>query len=339
MFSVVKDFDSKMNILLLLHHRFKLWQLPEWFVEKLRKDFPDSTIAYRDNYDDVEQVLRDAEIVLTLNLRPDQFKAAKKLKWIHCPAAAVHQLIFPELVNNDVVLTNGARVHGAAVAEHVIALVLALSKNLHLDMRYQAKSVWAQEQVWYARPHPRMVAGATIGLVGLGEIGRGVAKHAAALGMHVIATREHPEKGSPEGVSEVLPSSQLDSLLERSDYVVLAAPVTSTTHALINRERLAKMKPEACLINVGRGQLLDEDALIAALKDHKIGGAALDVFNQEPLPKDSPFWSMENVLISPHTGGLEEKLWERQYDLFSENIRRYTAGQPLLALVNKQNGY
>src|SRR5262249_7384462 len=122
-----------MHLLILLHHRFKLWQVPAWFVEKLRQDFPQCTITHRDTYDDAEKYLRDAEVIFTLSLRPDQFKAAKKLKWIHCPAAAVHLLIFPELLNSEVLLTNSTQVHGATVAEQVIAMVLALSKNLHIS--------------------------------------------------------------------------------------------------------------------------------------------------------------------------------------------------------------
>jgi phosphoglycerate dehydrogenase-like enzyme len=328
-----------MKLLILLYHRFELWQVPAWFVEKLHQEFPALEVSRRNTYDDVAQFLQGAEIVFTLSLRPDQFKAAPRLKWIHCPAAAVHQLIYPELVNSDVVLTNGSQIHGPVVAEHVIALILALSKDLHLAARFQQRHVWGQEEIWNARPRPREVAGATLGLVGLGSIGRDVAKHASALGMKVIATRHDPAKPIPEGVSEVLPADQINSLLARSDYIVLAAPVTAGTERLINRERLLQMKPDACLINVGRGQLVDEAALADALRERRIGGAALDVFEQEPLPKDSPLWDLDNVLITPHTGGLSAKLWERQYDLFSENLRRYLAGRSLLAVVDKQRGY
>jgi phosphoglycerate dehydrogenase-like enzyme len=328
-----------MKILLLLHHRFELWTLPLWFVEKLHQDFPDHEVVYRDNYDGVEEYLRDAEVALTLSLRPDQFKAATKLKWIHCPAAAVHQFGFPEFVNSDVILTNGSTVHAAAVAEHVVALILALSKNLHIGARFQQKHVWGQEQVWYAQPHIRMVAGATLGLIGLGSIGRAVAKHASGLGMRVIAVREHPEKGKAEGVDEVFSPSQLETLLSRSDYVVLATPVTSQTEQLIGAKQLSQMKKDACLINVGRGQLVDESALVSSLRETRIGGAALDVFEEEPLPVDSPLWDLGNVLITPHTGGLEENLWVRQYELFSENLLRYLKHQPLRALVDKREGY
>jgi phosphoglycerate dehydrogenase-like enzyme len=140
-------------------------------------------------------------------------------------------------------------------------------------------------------------------------------------------------------VEQVFAASQLDLLLAQSDYVVLAAPVTSATHNLIDAAGLAQMKPDACLINVGRGQLVDEAALVQALHDNKIGGAALDVFVEEPLPSSSPLWDFENVLITPHTAGLTEQQWERQYALVAENLRRYSNGQPLLAIVDQQKGY
>ncbi len=314
----------------------EMWTIPAWFVEKLRAEFPQIEFSHRNNYDNLEQWVTDVEILFTLSLRPDQFKAAHELKWLHCPAAAVHQFSFPEFVNSDVILTNGRDVHGPVVAEHVMALIFALAKNFHLVARFQQKREWGQEAVWYANPHPRLISGATLGLVGLGSIGRPVARHASALGMHVVATRGNPEKGTVEGVEQVVP---LDQLLARSDYVVLAAPVTAATEYLIGAKQLARMKPEACLINVSRGQLVDDAALTAVLREKKIGGAALDVFESEPLPADSPYWDLENVLITPHTAGLADQLWEREYVLFADNLRRYLAHQPLLALVDKQKGY
>jgi len=157
--------------------------------------------------------------------------------------------------------------------------------------------------------------------------------------MRVIATREYPEKGSPENVEQIFPTSQIDALLCQSDYVILAAPLTSTTRSLMNAARFAKMKADACLINVSRGPLVDQAALARALREKKIGGAALDVFDQEPLPADSQLWDLENLLITPHTAAMTEKLWERHYKLIAENLRRYLAHQPLQAMVDKQKGY
>ncbi len=326
-----------MKILLAVHHKLEMWTIPAWFVEKLRAEFPQFDITHRNTYDKLEEYVGDVEVIFALSLRPDQFKVAKKLKWVHCPAAAVHLFAFPEFRNSNVILTNGRDVHGHVVAEHVMALIFAMAKNLHLTARYQQKREWGQAPVWDANPHPRLIAGATLGLVGLGSIGRPVAKHASALGMRVIAMRGNPEKGIVEGVEQIVP--HLDELLAQSDYVVLAAPVTANTEHLIGAKQLAQMKPDACLINVGRGQLIDEAALLQAIQKNKIGGAALDVFEEEPLPSNSPFWDLEKVLITPHTGGLAARLWERGYDLFAENLRRYIAHQPLLALVDKQQGY
>jgi phosphoglycerate dehydrogenase-like enzyme len=183
------------------------------------------------------------------------------------------------------------------------------------------------------------VAGATLGLIGVGSIGRKVASMASALGMRVIAVREHPEKNMPEGVAAVYAPAEINDLLAQSNYVVVAAPLTPATRGLMNADRLAAMRPDAYLINVGRGPQVDEIALADALRNRRIAGAALDVFEQEPLPASSPLWELENLLITPHTAGLTEKLWERHYALFSENLRRYLAREPLLFIVDKQKGY
>jgi phosphoglycerate dehydrogenase-like enzyme len=328
-----------MKLLIVLHHRFELWNAPEWFAQRLQSDFPQVDVVHFASYKGIEPHLRDAEIIVTWSLRPEQFTLAKQLRWIHSPAAAVHQLMFPELIQSNVILTNAREVHGPVVAEHVIAVVLALAKQIPQAVRLQQKRTWGQEIMWHGSPRPREVAGATLGLVGLGSIGREVAKRASALGMRVIATRENPHKEKPDGVEQVYPSAEINRLLESSDYVVLAAPTTSATAGLINAERLTHVKPEAFLINVGRGRLVDEAALASALRSKQIGGAALDVFEQEPLPADSSLWDLENLLLTPHSAGLTDKLWERHYALISENLHRYLAHQPLLALVDKTKGY
>jgi len=328
-----------LKLLIVLHHRFELWNAPDWFAERLNRDFPQLDVVHLDSYDRIDTELPDAEIAVTWSLRPEQFALAKKLRWIHSPAAAVHQLMFPELMNSDVLLTNAREVHGPVVAEHVIALIFALAKKLPDAVRLQGKHAWGQEILWRGRPRPREVAGSTLGLVGVGSIGRELARKASALGMRVIAARENPEKGTPDGAAQVYPASQLELVLGQSDYVVLATPVTPATRGLMNAERLARMKADACLINVGRGPLVDEPALAAALRNHTIGGAALDVFEEEPLPADSPLWDLENLLITPHSAGLTEKLWERHYVLLSDNLRRYLAHQPLRAVVDKRSGY
>lgn len=313
--------------------------IPDWFSERLRKNFPGVNVVALKGYTELAAQIPDTEVIVTWSLRPGQLKLGRKLRWIHSPAAAVHQLMFPELIHSDVILTNARDVHGPVVAEHVMALIFALAKRIPQAVRLQQQHVWGQLAIWESHPPPCELAGATLGLVGLGSIGREVARHAAALGMRVIAVRQHPEKGNPANIAQVYGSAQLDELLSQSDYVVLAVPTTPSTLALINAQRLAAMKPDAYLINVGRGPLIDDAALIDALRTHKIAGAALDVFHEEPLPADSAYWDLENVLITPHTAGLTEKLWERHYALFAENLRRFLAGESMLAVVNKQDGY
>jgi len=326
------------RLLIATYHRLDLWVAPEWFSERLSKDFLQLEVVRLTNYDNVEKEIADAEIAFTFSLRPEQFGAAQKLRWIHSPAAAVHQFLFPELVNSDVILTNAREVHGPVVAEQVIAMMFALAKLIPQDVRFQQQRIWGQEMIWESYRGLRELDGATLGLVGYGSIGRNVARHAANLGMKVICVRRRATE-KPEFVEEVLPSSGLDKMLAVADYVVLAAPVTPATQNMIGREQLDQMKPDAFLINVGRGSLIDESALYEALNEKKIGGAALDVFEEEPLPPDSPLWNLENLLITPHTAGMTQKLWERHYTLFSENLRRYFSGQPLLALVDKKSGY
>lgn len=327
------------KLLIVVQHPLELWNVPAWFPEKLRLNFPQVEVNHRTSYEGIEQDLRDAEIIFAFSLHLEQFTAARSLRWLHSPTAAVHQLLFPELVNSDVVLTNSSELHGPVVAEHVLALLLALAKKLPQAAHLQQKHLFSPEMIWKQGVHPRELAGATLGLIGLGSIGRRVAKMADALGMRVIAVREHVEKGSPAGVDAVYATTALDELLGLSDFVVLAVPVTAGTDGLFTAERFAAMKPGAYFINVGRGEQVEEAALINALRSGHLAGAALDVFQQEPLPPDSPLWDLENLLITPHTASQTEQLWPRHYQVFSENLRRYLAHEPLLFVVDKKNGY
>ena len=328
-----------MKLLIVIHHSLELWNAPEWFGEQLAQEFPTVQVVQRDSYDGIERELCDAEVVFTIALRPDEFAAAEKLRWIQAPTAAIHQFLFPEFINSDVVLTNATEVHGPVVAEHVMAVMFALAKRIPQAAVLQRQQVWGQEAMWGDPPHLREIAGATLGLIGVGSIGRRVAKLASALGMRVIAVREHVEKGRPEGVDAVFAPAELNQLLRASDFVVVAAPLLPETNGLIGAEQLAAMKPDAYLINVGRGPQVDPIALAGALRSRRIAGAALDVFAYEPLPEDSPLWSLENLLITPHTAGLAEQMWHRHYDLFSGNLRRYLLHEPLRHVVDKRKGY
>jgi phosphoglycerate dehydrogenase-like enzyme len=336
-----------MNVLIVLKHRFSLWTAPDWFVDKLRSEFPDVDFSHHRSYDDIASDLAKAEVVVSWSLNADQIKAAPKLRWIHSTAAAIHQLLIPEVVNSDIILTNASSVHGPVVAEHVLALLFALAKHLPSAFRFQRQHRWGQDAMTHQQPPIRELRDSVLGIIGVGEIGGHVARIASAIGMRVIALRHNVEKGVDwvaasdpmRSQHRVYSPTDLHRMLAESDFVVLSAPVTALTTELIDAAAIAAMKPDAYLINIARGALVDEPALIEALQHNKIGGAALDVFEQEPLPSDSPLWDLENVIITPHQGGLSHKLWERQYKLFSENLRRFIEGAPLPGVVNKTAGY
>jgi len=348
-----------MKLLIIIQHPFALWNAPQWLGERIHGDFPQIEVDQRNTYKNVEDHIRDAEIFFGWSLRGEQVRAAKKLRWIHSTAAAVHQLMSPELLSSDIVVTNARSVHGPVVAEHAIALMFALAKRLPATVRYQQQQVWAQEQISCQHPHPTELAGSTLGLIGYGAIGSEVARSAAGLGMRVLVARQHPHlrrensnvssrasapvvgarvEGPLPGI-ETFGSDRLDEVIAQSDFLVLAAPLTEKTRHIINAERLARMKPGAYVINVARGALIDETALTEALRNRRIGGAALDVFDHEPLPAGSPLWELDNLLITPHTAATTDKMWERHYALIQENLRRYLASEPLLGLVDKQVGY
>ena len=327
-----------MKILIVHNHNFELWAAPPWIRERLQQQFPEHQFLQFHNHDRVPEEIPDTDIFIGWSLRPPQFVAAKKLRWIHSPAAAVHQLMFPELIQSNVILTNATGIHGPVVAEHAIAVLLALAKRLPQAMQYQAKREWSQTQLWREQPRPREIAGATVAVIGLGAIGREFTARAKALGMKVLAVRENQSKGL-DGADAVYRSAQIDEVLPLADYVLLCTPVTPATTGIMNAARLSKMKPDAYLINVARGPLIDEAALLDALKHRRIAGAALDVFTEEPLPPDSPFWTLDNLLITPHTAAVTDRLWERHYQNIVENMNRFIAGEPLVNMVDKKRGY
>lgn len=327
-----------MKLLIALYHRFQPWIAPLWFSERLRAEFPQINVVQLPNFDRVTEEIPDAELAIAWSLRGNQIAAAKKLRWIHSTAAAVHGLMSPELQASDIILTNARAVHGPVVAEHAMALVFAMAKRLPEAATYQLQRHWAQQEICETAPRPRELKDATMVIVGFGSIGTALAKLARALGMRVVGVREHRQKGS-EFADAMYGFDELDRALGQGDFVVLTTPVTEKTRHEMNAGRLAHLKAHAYLINVGRGVLIDEEALQHALRANQFAGAALDVTTEEPLPPGSPLWTMDNVFITPHTAGYAEKMWERHYASYAENLRRYLAGEPLLWTVDKKAGY
>lgn len=326
------------KIAILLHDEFEAWHPPAWYLERLRAEFPQVEVAYSSSKRTDESALRDADVMIGWSLSPEQLRAATALRWIYSITAAIDQFLFPELLTGSVEITNAGRVHGPVVAEHAIAMMLALARHIPSAVRYQERRKWRMEAIWAEQPRPREIAGATLVVVGLGSIGREIAAMGAALKMRVIGVRQSPERGAA-GAHEVVGYRELDSALARADFAVLAAPLTPETRHLIDAHRLQLFKPDAYLINVSRGGLIDEAALVKALLERKLGGAALDVFEEEPLPRRSKLWKQPHVLITPHTAFLTGKIWERHYEVFSGNLKRYLAGEPLQDVVDKRRGY
>jgi phosphoglycerate dehydrogenase-like enzyme len=326
------------KIAILLHDQFEMWRPPAWFIEKLHADFPETEITYSAQKRDDAEALRGADVLIGWSLSPEQLRAATSLRWIYSITAAVDQFLYPELISSNLAISNAGRVHGPVVAEHAIAMLLALAKRLPSAVRYQDRRKWAMEAIWNESPRPREIRGSALVVIGLGSIGAEVASMAAALKINVIGVREHPERGAA-GANEVVGYDALDSAIARADFVVLATPLTPRTRHLIDARRLQHFKPTAFLINVSRGALVDEGALVKALRDRKIAGAALDVFEQEPLSRWSPLWKMPQVLITPHTAFLTENVWQRHYEVFTTNLRRFLVGQPLEGVVDMKRGY
>ncbi|PYR79881.1 MAG: hypothetical protein DMF87_10280 [Acidobacteria bacterium] len=224
------------------------------------------------------------------------------------------------------------------MAEHVMACLLALARKLPETLRDQQERVW-RPNTYVGDASPWLLAGRTIGVVGVGTLGEAIATRAKAFGMHVIGMRRNPQRGAPTGFDEIVGPADRNRLLTAADVVVLAAPLTAETQRLLDAATIASMKRGAIVVNVARGQLIDEAALAEALEAGRLGGAVLDVFTIEPLAQDSPFWSMPNVVVTPHNSGFRTGHFDAVVDLFSENLRRFERGVDLLNRVDLQTGY
>ncbi len=283
---------------------------------------------------EIETILDDVEIA-TARVPTALLERAPRLRWFQAWGAGTDWLLsHPELIKRDLVVTNTSGIHPIQMTEHVLMLILALARRLADALRAQGRHTWRHME----NTEVSELAGKTLLLIGLGAIGQRAARLAACLGMRVLAVRRRAAEPAA-GVEAVFGPHRLPDLLPAADFVVLVAPLTAETHHLIAARELALMKPTAFLVNVGRGGLVDEAALISALQEGRIAGAGLDVFEAEPLPADSPLWEMPNVIITGHYGGVSPEYDHRAFDVFLDNLRRYQAGQPLRNVVDKGRGY
>lgn len=299
--------------------------------------------------DDVEAMLRGrlpAEIFDRILAR------APALRWVHSATAGVERVLTPTSRSRGLVITNARGVFSRPIAEYVMLMILAVARRLPELLELQAERTWQPLEA-------RELRDVTVGIVGLGSIGRAVGALGTAFGCRVVATRRRPEAGSHQVeagshqvdaagdepflgsamLDRVLPPERLPELLAESDFVVLAAPLTPDTRGLISDEAIAQMKPGAWVINVARGELVDERALARALQDGRLGGAVLDTFVEEPLPPTSSLYDLPNVILTPHTSWSSTRVLDRSVDLFCENLRRFAAGRPLVNVVDPAAGY
>ena len=291
----------------------------------------------------------DAEIYYATSRvpRPDQ---APNLRWVQAHWAGVDSLFDTPLWNSDIAITNSSGIHAPNMAQYAMTQILAWAHRVPKWFRYQKMGKWPQNR--WEKFVPDELHGRTLGIVGYGSIGREIARLAKPFGMKILVSKRdarQPEDngftilsgGDPRGElpNRIYPSEATRSMLAECDFIVIALPLTEKTHHFFDEALFKEMKPNAFLVNISRGSVINETDLIKALKKGQIAGAGLDVYETEPLPEESPLWIMENVILTPHVSGFTPHYDDRATDLFVENLRRYLAGEKLLNLVNRERGY
>ncbi len=313
--------------------------LDDRYLDRLRREVPEADVRVCTTPEALGAALGAADAVIGgPPLTAEEVAVAPRLRWVQATIAGIEGFLIPALRERPIVLTTFSGIAAPSIAEHVLALMLAFARGLPPLLRRQDRREWDDNHA--DAPPTFELAGQTLGIVGLGDIGEELARRAHALGMHVLATDRDAGNGdTPAYIEALLPSERLPDLLADADHVALSLPLTSATERLIGRDELARMGPSAYLYNVGRGELVDQEALVAALRDGTIAGAGLDVATPEPLPADSPLWALPNVLITGHTAGRTPLYWERGIELLIDNVRRFLAGEELRNTVDTRAGY
>ncbi|HEX8408872.1 MAG TPA: D-2-hydroxyacid dehydrogenase [Thermoanaerobaculia bacterium] len=295
-------------------------------LDMLRREAPDVELSIGIDPESLRRDARHADAVLIApryaSVLTDLWRDLSNVRWIHTLAAGVESLPFDLLRRSDAVITNSRGLYADALGEFAVAAMLWFAKDLRRLLRNQDARRWEPYDV-------ERLEGRTAGIIGYGGIGHAVGRRATALGMRVLTTRRRRELGDPT----------IEEVIADSDYVVMSTPLTPSTWRLMSRERIGRMKPEAVFVNVGRGGTVDEEALVDALRNNRIRGAALDVFDAEPLPPQHPLWELDNVLISPHTADHTADAHLRAMSFFLENLRHFRAGESLENVVDKVEQY
>ncbi|MFB6136004.1 MAG: D-2-hydroxyacid dehydrogenase [Halobacteriaceae archaeon] len=305
-----------------IHH-----SLPDETAEDLRDEIrdrlPDVAVHVAGDESETERLLVEegVPILLTYSLDADLAARADGLRWVQALSSGVDDYDLERLRARGVTLTNAAGVHAHPIAQHVFGFLLAVERNFTTAFRQQREREWDGYEVGE-------LTGETLGVLGVGAVGTRVAELGRAFGMDVIGTKRDPTD-APDAVDELLGPDGTDAVCAAADYLVVCCPLTGETRGLVGAEQLALLGGEGVLVNVGRGAVVDEDALVDALRDGTVRAAGLDVFEEEPLPAESPLWEMENVVVTPHLAGRSPRLEPRKANLFAENYRRFVAGEVL----------
>ena len=315
------------------------FDLPGVYVEKIRSVSPTLEVVKSADKDEALRLIKDADILFAGFFSRDLFIAAKKLKWIQAWGAGVDRILLPEVVNSRVIVTNAGGIHPTPISEHVVGLMLCLSRKLHLFIRNQAEKKWRRYESADPTEQVEELTDKTVGIIGLGRIGTEIARKAKCLGMRVIATKRDPSTSGSASLDRLLYPKDLNILLAESDFVILSLPLTKETQGMIGEQQFRTMKQTSYLINVSRGKIVQEDKLVEALKQGWIAGAGLDTFENEPLPESSELWGFKNVIITPHVAGLTPYYEDRLTVIFCENLNRFIHKKPLINVVNKTLGY
>lgn len=282
----------------------------------------------------------EADVVCSFNPPDDLLALAPRLRWLALPSAGADHILRTGIPQQhpDLIVTTANGVHAIPIAEFAFSMMLMWSRHWPTLAAYQTQSHWATRPEWVSLRGTEL-HGATLGVLGLGAIGRQVARYGKAFGMRVLATRRTQTDAPDPDADQLVPLNQISEVLRVADYLVIALPSTRETYHLIGADQLAQMKHTAFLVNIARGNIIDEEALVAALEHHTLGGAGLDVTEREPLPPESPLWRMDNVIIAPHISGATNRYSSRFTDLFLDNLERYQRGQRLRNIVDPARGY
>lgn len=281
-----------------------------------------------------------AEAYYGFGLSRAVFDKGKSLRWVHSAAAGVGAALFPAMVASEVVLTNSAGIYGRPIAQHVVGGVLHFLRSFDIAIELQREGKWDKQPFVGEDSQVRELSDCQVLVIGAGGLGSAIGEALSGLGARCVGVRRHPDRPVPKGFERVVGADAIDDELAHADVVVLSTPATEATRELMHAGRIARLKRDAILVNVGRGSLVDETALATALEAGRLRGAVLDVFEEEPLAMSSRFWQLRNVLLTPHVSGVSPlRYWQRQLDLFLENWTNYADGRPLSNVVDKYAGY